>query len=158
MISMIAAMTNNRVIGKDNELPWHVPEDFEWFRENTKGKPVIMGRKTHESMGKVLKGRTNIVISKNLNYIPIDNSVKVYNNISEAVASCEANEIMIIGGQQIYEQALQYTDRIYLTIFDTMIEGDAFFPILDESWKIIYKRSGKTNIPFPYSFNIFERK
>lgn len=158
MISMIAAMTSNRVLGKDNELPWHVPEDFQWFREKTKGKPVIMGRKTHESMGKVLKGRLNIVVSRNPEYKPIDPSVKVCATIPDALAACHGvEEIMIIGGQQIYEQSVVYADRIYLTIFDTVLEGDAFFPELDSGWKTTYSRAGSVSEPFPYTFNILER-
>lgn len=158
MISMIAAMTNNRVIGKDNELPWHAPEDLEWFKEQTRGKPVILGRKTHESIGRVLKGRDNIVITRNASYTPLHPTVKVYTDLEKAIEDYKVvPELMIIGGQQIYEQALKYANRVYLTIFNTELEGDAFFPRLDNSWKITYTRSGKVEEPFPYTFNIFEK-
>lgn len=158
MISMIAAMTNNRVIGKDNELPWHAPEDLEWFKKQTKGKPVVLGRKTHESIGRVLKGRDNIVITRNANYVPLHPAVKVYTDLEKAISDYRSvPELMIIGGQQIYEQALEHANRIYLTIFNTELVGDAFFPALDNSWKITYTRNGRVEVPFPYTFNIFEK-
>lgn len=159
MISLIAAMTQNNVIGKNNELPWHVPEDFEWFKEKTAGKPVLMGRKTHESIGRVLKGRDNIVITNNKSYKPLSDIVKVFHSLDDALKQyINQPELMIIGGQQIYEQALPHASRVYLTIFNTNLEGDAFFPNVDEaSWNKVYTRKGKTDTPFEYTFNIFER-
>lgn len=85
MISLIAAMTQNRVMGKNNELPWHVPEDFEWLKEKTAGKPVLMGRKTHESIGRVLKGRDNIVLTNDKGYRPLSDAVKVLHSLEDAI-------------------------------------------------------------------------
>jgi dihydrofolate reductase len=161
MISMIAAMTDNRVIGKNNELPWHVPEDLKWFKEQTAGKPVLMGRKTHESIGRVLKGRDNIVITNNKSYKPLHGSVKVYNKLEEAVKLYQGDkELVVIGGQQIYEQCMKYSSRIYLTIFHTNIDGDAFFPEINyKQWKsnMIKAVADSSVVNFNYEFYILER-
>ena len=159
MISIIAAMSLNRVIGLDNKLPWNIPEDLEWFKQKTNKCPIIMGRKTHESIGRVLKGRDNIVITRNEKYLPID-SAFVYNSLEEAIAdySKSNNELFVIGGEEIYKQSLKYTDRIYLTIINAEIHGDSFFPQLDNEWIKVYEKPGIINEPFSYTFNIYERQ
>lgn len=137
-ISMIAAMAQNRVIGKDNQMPWHLPADFAWFKRCTMGKPVIMGRKTFESIGRPLPGRQNIVISGDPS-LSIE-GVLVANSIDGAIELAkEHDEIMIIGGGSIYEACLGRVDKLYLTQIDVTIEGDTFFPDWGEGWQQIHR-------------------
>ena len=128
---MIAAMTDDRVIGIENTLPWKLPNDMKWFRQNTLGKPIVMGRKTFESFGaKPLPGRTNIIITRDQSY-QAEDSVVVY-SIDEALkAAGDVDEVMIIGGASFYEQMLPKADRLYLTFVHAEIEGDAWFPEFD---------------------------
>lgn len=139
-ISLIAAMSENRIIGKDNRLPWHIPEDLKYFKEKTKGKTVIMGRKTYESMGRLLPNRKNVIITQNRNYKEENNgkldAATVVFNIEDALQVCNpAEEIMIIGGANIYQQFLSIANKIYLTVVHTNIDGDTQFPLLDDQWK-----------------------
>jgi dihydrofolate reductase len=130
MISLIAAIAKNNVIGVDGRLPWHLPADFAWFKRITTGKPIIMGRKTHESIGRPLPNRLNIVISRTAQ-TNSDNIVWVKSlkeSISFAQQQHAKDEIMIIGGGQIYAEALPLATRLYLTEIDLDIAGDAFFP------------------------------
>ncbi len=127
-IAMIAAMANNRVIGLDNDMPWHLPDDLKFFKANTTGKPVIMGRKTFESIGsRPLPNRPNIVISRNAELsIP---GVQVFQSVDEALQGLESvEEVIIMGGGQLYQQMLPRADRLYLTLIDVQLEGDTFFP------------------------------
>ncbi|WP_347232152.1 type 3 dihydrofolate reductase [Pseudoalteromonas sp. PS5] len=127
VISMIAAMANNRVIGKDNDMPWHLPADLQHFKKITLGKPVIMGRKTFESIGRPLPGRRNIVISRNSNYT--HEGIEVVSTPEAALkAVSNYEEIMIIGGGHIYDIFLPYAQRLYLTFIDLDVEGDTQFP------------------------------
>lgn len=137
MISIIAALGKNRVIGKENKLLWHIPEDLKRFKTLTLGHPVIMGRKTFESiiaaLGKPLPGRTNVVVSRSIKDRPLwsGGDVPVVNSIEEALAKASAldsEEVFIGGGGQIYEQALPHADRLYLTLIDDEKEGDSYFP------------------------------
>jgi dihydrofolate reductase len=139
-ISMIAAMTDDRVIGIENRLPWKLPNDMKWFRQHTLGKPIIMGRKTFESFGaKPLPDRTNIIITHDITYQAKDSIV--VHSIEEALqAAGEVNEVMIIGGASFYEQMLPRTDRLYLTYVHAKIEGDAWFPEIDFSeWQEVQR-------------------
>lgn len=132
IISIIAAMDNNRLIGDNNQLPWHLPADFAHFKSVTMGKPIIMGRKTYESIGKPLPGRTNIVLSRNpgVQY----EGVECVSSFEEAVSLiADAEEVMIIGGSTIYEMLLPQVDRMYITYVDGEFKGDAWFPDFDES-------------------------
>jgi len=129
MISLIAALSENRVIGKDNRLPWHLSDDMKHFREITEGKPIIVGRKTFESIGKPLPNRTNIVLVREKD-ISIPGCVTVH-SIEEALeAAKDAKEVVVIGGASVYKQFLEQRliDRMYLTIVHDNIEGDAYFP------------------------------
>ena len=132
-LAIIVAQAKNRVIGINNKLPWHLPEDLRYFKQVTMAKPIIMGRITFESIGRPLPGRTNIVISRQENYAPAN--VKVVSSLEDAIDLAEsiclidgAEEAMVIGGAQIYAQALEKADRLYLTEVDAEIEGDAWFP------------------------------
>lgn len=130
-------MSLNRVIGRGGKLPWHIPEDLKHFKKLTLGKPVIMGRKTFESIGKPLPGRANIVVSRSGFFadgiIPARSVDDALQEAEKIAARDGVTEIMIIGGAQVYEQSLAMTDRLYLTVVEETIEGDAFFPRLDET-------------------------
>jgi len=129
MICLIAAMSENRVIGKDNDIPWKMPVDMKFFRETTDGHPLIVGRKTFESFGSMpLPNRRNIVITRNRDYDA--NGAEVVRNLDEALelVQKETGEIFIGGGEQVYYAALPYADRIYLTTIHTEVEGDTYFP------------------------------
>lgn len=134
IISMIAAMANERVIGKDNQMPWHLPADFAWFKRCTLGKSIVMGRKTYDSIGRPLPGRKNIVISRDPN-LQIDGVVTVtsLNAAKEAAGDC--TELMVIGGGSIYETYLDQADKLYLTFIDLNVEGgDTHFPEWGSDW------------------------
>lgn len=131
IISLIAAMDKNRLIGVKNGLPWHLPADFKHFKEVTMGKPVVMGRKTFESIGKPLPGRKNIVVSRS--GFEADGVISV-DSIEAAIAEVfDAEEVMIIGGASFYEQMILNAHRMYLTYVDTECEGDAWFPEFDQT-------------------------
>ena len=134
-ISIIVAMTNNRVIGKDNEMPWHLSDDLKNFKKLTLGKTVIMGRLTYDSIGKPLPKRRNIVLSRSLK----DEKVNVFSNVEEALEETSSEEeVFIIGGQDIYSQTIKKATKLYITMIDSEIKGDKFFPNIDLSaWKII---------------------
>lgn len=124
---MIAAMAKDRVIGKDNKMPWHLPEELAYFKKVTMGKPIVMGRNTFESIGRPLPGRQNIVVSRNPDLV-ID-GVDVVNSVEQAVEVAEqCDELMIIGGAMLYEHMLPKADILYLTQIDLQAEGDAYFP------------------------------
>lgn len=128
-IAMIAAMAKNRIIGAGNDMPWHLPADLKHFKQVTMGKPVIMGRKTYESIGRALPGRLNIVISTNENYQLPDATVVTSPDAALAVAeSTAADEVMIIGGGTIYEAFLKRADTLYLTHIELEVKGDTQFP------------------------------
>jgi dihydrofolate reductase len=132
-VSMIAAMAKNRIIGKENQMPWHLPADFAWFKKCTMGKPVIMGRKTFESIGRALPGRRNIVISRDasLTIDGVDTVVSI-DEALELVSDCQ--EVMIIGGGSIYQSCLALATSLYLTFIDSTIDGDTQFPDWGEEW------------------------
>ena len=160
-ISMIAAMTEDRVIGVKNSLPWKLPNDMKWFRKNTMGKPIVMGRKTFESFGaKALPGRTNIIITRDESYKAADGIV--VHSIEDALkAAGDVDEVMIIGGASFYEQMLPRADRLYLTFVHAELEGDAWFPEIDNGdWnrveKINHKNDDKNR--YAHSFVILDRK
>ena len=130
-LSLIWAMADNRVIGIENRLPWKLPADMKWFRQNTMGKPIIMGRLTFESFGaKPLPGRRNIIISRNPSYTA--DGIDVYTSLEDALQSTQnSEETMIIGGMSLYKQSLPLADRLYMTLVHTDVEGDAWFPEYD---------------------------
>lgn len=160
-ISMIAAMTEDRVIGIENTLPWKLPNDMKWFRQNTLGKPIVMGRKTFESFGaKPLPQRTNIIITRDPSY-QADDCIVVY-SIDEALeAAGDVDEVMIIGGASFYEQMLPKADRLYLTFVEAKLEGDAWFPEFDlndwnETESIHHDKDEKN--AYPHKFVVLDRK
>ena len=138
IISMIAAMADNRIIGKDNQMPWHLPADFAWFKRCTLGKPVIMGRKTYESIGRPLPGRHNIVISRDAS-LAIE-GVSIVSSIEEAIeVAGHVDEVMIIGGGSIYQACMPQANKLYLTFIDLNIEGDTQFPEWGCEWQEVHR-------------------
>lgn len=146
ILSMIVATADNNVIGKDNTMPWHLPADLAYFKKVTLGKPIIMGRKTYESIGRALPGRRNIVISRDENYTPQGKGaegVDVVTSVEQALAlvdgsdgSAAVEEIMVIGGGAIYKHCLPNTDRLYVTHIKETIDGDTQFPNYDDGcWR-----------------------
>ena len=154
-ISLIAAMAKNRVIGVDNALPWHLPDDFSFFKATTLNKPILMGRKTFESIGKPLPKRLNIVLSRQKDLSLGDGGVCVQSP-SEAIEYCsEADELMVIGGAQVYAQWIDQADTVYLTEVDTQLQGDAYFPELDKlQWKEVSRESHLKDERHEYAFDI----
>lgn len=127
---MIVAHANNRIIGKDNDMPWHLPADLAYFKKTTLGKPVIMGRKTYESIGRPLPGRQNIVISRDEAYQA--QGVEVVGSVEQALAKAgDVEEIMVIGGGAIYAHCLPFAERLYITHIQADIDGDTQFPAYD---------------------------
>jgi dihydrofolate reductase len=135
MITLIAACSENRVIGKDGTLIWHIPEDLKRFKKLTLGNPIVMGRKTYESIGKPLPGRTNIILSRDKN-LRIDGCL-VYNKISDILEIFEKNNIFVIGGGEIYKQFLDKADRIELTLIHKNFDGDTYFPEIGNNWQVV---------------------
>lgn len=162
-ISLIVAMANDRVIGKDNEMPWHLPADLKHFKAVTLGKPVIMGRKTHESIGMVLPGRKNIIISRNPDYRSAfhNEQCQVVTSLQQAFnAAGEADEVMIIGGANIYNQMIDHADKLYLTLIDLDTEGDARFPDWTHlEWQEVSREKHQPDDknPYPYQFVELQR-
>lgn len=157
-ISIIVAMDRNRLIGCNNQLPWHLPADFAWFRQQTMGKPIVMGRKTFESIGRPLPGRTNIVLTRDT-ALSLD-GVHCVDSLPAAMAcSPEAPEVMIIGGSSIYELALPLAQRLYLTHVDGVFEGDAWFPPIDRQWRKVSTQHhlADDNNAYGCEFAIYER-
>ena len=129
LISMIVAMDKNGLIGDGNQLPWKIKEDMQWFKRKTMGKAVLMGRKTYESIGKQLPGRRNLVITRKRGYVSTEKHVKVYNSIYDAIAeNVDVDEIVIIGGREIYEKTLSIVRELYITRVDGSFKGDVYFP------------------------------
>jgi dihydrofolate reductase len=182
MISMIAAMGKNRIIGKDNKMPWHLPADLQWFKRTTMNSPIIMGRKTYESIGRPLPGRLNIVLSRDPD-LDIE-GCRVANSAEDAIRIAEQhlnnvakpahdkhennlkkhinnNEIFITGGAYLYELFLPKADRLYLTLIDETFEGDTYFADYDvDDWQEVSRQDFQAddNNPHAYSFVTLDRK
>lgn len=161
IISAIAAASENHVIGGNNELLWHLPEDFKYFKKVTLGHPVIMGRKTYESMGKPLPKRENIVITSRENYQAP--GCKVFQSLEKAIdyaRQIEQEEIFIIGGGEIYRQSLPLLDKIYLTRVHTIVEGDTYFPEIDpREWRLTEKflHPEDEKHAYAFTFEVYKR-
>lgn len=148
MITLIAACSSNKVIGKNNTLIWKVPGDLKRFKELTSGHTVLMGRKTFDSIGKALPNRRNVILSRNPD-LKVDNCL-VYSDIKEVIALYK-NDLFVIGGEEIYKQTLRYASFIELTLIDKEFEGDAFFPEIP-NWFVETNRQDLTCAEFNYSY------
>jgi dihydrofolate reductase len=163
-LSLIAALAQNRVIGIDNRMPWHLPGDFKYFKATTLGKPIIMGRKTWDSLGRPLPGRLNLVVSRQTD-LQLEGA-EVYPTLDAAIVRAEAwaleqgsDEVMLIGGAQLYELGMARADRLYLTRVALTPEGDAWFPAFDEAqWKRVSTVENPAVDDKPtYDFEVWER-
>ena len=159
MISIIVAASTNNVIGANGDLPWRLPDDLKHFKAITMGKPIVMGRKTWDSIGRPLPGRQNIVITRQADFVA--EGCDVVASLEDAAAAAgDGKEVMIIGGSQIYLLALPVAERLYLTRVHAEIEGDAFFPEIDElEWRLVGDKSHSADDrnAFDYSFRTYER-
>lgn len=161
MISFLVAMDENRVIGIDNQLPWHLPEDLKYFKKVTMGHPIAMGRKTHESIGRILPGRENIVITRQHNYQ--SEGCTVFYSIKDFISYCQKqnDEIFVIGGAEIFKETFAFADRLYITFIHQDFDGDTYFPEFDFSqWNLLSSNKGPKDDknPYDYEFRIYERK
>lgn len=156
-IIMIAAMAQNRTIGKENTIPWHLREDFEFFKQNTTGFPIIMGKNTFKSLKKTLPNRENIVLTRN----PVE-GLKCFSSMQDSINYCKEKgyeKTFLIGGASVYEEGLKIADTILLTQIEQNYEGDTKFPEINDShWKLteVIRNYSEEN-DFHYSFNTFER-
>lgn len=155
---IVAIAGSKRVIGRKGRMPWDLPEELKRFKEITTGHPVIMGRKTFESIGRVLPNRTNIIITRDSNY-SVDGG-KVVGSLDEALRLAElaqgGKEVFIIGGGQIYKEAIEMADKLYLTYIDSEIDGDTFFPDYSDFKKITFKEEHEEN-GLKYKFLVLEK-
>jgi len=162
MTSFIVAAAENNVIGKNNQLPWHLPSDMKYFKNQTWGMTVIMGRKSLESLGKPLQGRKNIVVTRNKDWK--QEGTEVAHSIDEAIQLAKAtgvNEIFIIGGAEIFKAAMPVANRIYLTRIHHKFDGDAYFPeVPDSQWNLVQSRycNADEKNQYPHTFQVWERK
>jgi dihydrofolate reductase len=159
-ITLIVAASENNAIGINNQMPWHLPNDFKYFKKNTIEHSILMGRKTFDAIGKALPDRRNIVITRNANFQAED--IDVANSIQEALLYCrDEREVFIIGGANIYQQALPLANKVLLTRVHTSIKGDAFFPELPpEEWELVSSDSHPADEKhaFAYTFEVYTRK
>lgn len=162
MIAMIVAMAQDRVIGKDNRLLWHLPKDLQHFKTLTDGHIIVMGRKTFESLPKLLPNREHWVLTKNISYRPKYEGARVFTDVDSLVSAIGEHEtVYIIGGAEIYTMFMKKADRLYITEIDAAFEGDAYFPAIDE--KVFAKVTVKDGEmdekhPWPYRFLTYDRK
>lgn len=165
IISLIVAASTNNAIGKDNQLLWHLPNDMKFFKNTTWGMPVVMGRKTFEALaGEPLPGRFNFVITRNADWDPKNEKAKVAPDLATALKMAEetdCKETFVIGGGQIYAEAMPLADRIYMTRVHAVLEGDTWFPEIDEKeWQLVENRDFPVDEKhaYAYSFQTWERK
>ncbi|NMO95935.1 dihydrofolate reductase [Paenibacillus lemnae] len=161
-ISMIWAMDRNGLIGKNNDIPWRLPRDMAYFKQKTLNKTILMGRKTWDSFGgKPLRNRTNIVLTRDPHFQLNQDQGIVIHDLDHVDDFAKDEELMIIGGSQIYEQMLSRSDRLYVTFIDEAFEGDSYFPEVDwEQWTCVSEEQGINDEknPYPYRFVVYERK
>ncbi|MDP8079251.1 dihydrofolate reductase [Phocoenobacter skyensis] len=159
-ISLIVARTKNNVIGKDNQMPWHLPVDLAWFKNNTINKPVIMGRKTYESIGRLLPNRPNIILSRSnfnvegaLSASSLEQGLKIANELTDVT------EVIVIGGGELFKQALPLADTLYLTEIQAEIEGDTYFEFDETEWCLATQQWSEIDDKNPYQcrFMIFNK-
>lgn len=160
-LSLIAALDHNRLIGARNGLPWHIPADLLYFKQHTAGKPVVMGRRTFESLGRPLPNRQNIVVSRDPQ-LTLPDGVARAGTLSEATRLAgNVPEVMVIGGAQLYAEALPQADRLYLTLIDACFEGDTYFPCLPpDTWVLTSAtpRAADAGTPWALRFTVWERR
>jgi dihydrofolate reductase len=161
IISFVVAASNNNVIGKDNKLLWNLPNDMKFFKNVTWGMPVVMGRKSYDSLGKPLKGRTNIVLTRQNDWNEESTvAVKSFDDAVFLVKSMDVKEMMVIGGGEIFKMVFEKANRIYLTRVDAELEGDTWFPAIDpKEWELVSRKDHPADDKhkYAYSFQVWER-
>lgn len=161
ILSIIVAASDNDVIGRQGSLPWHLPAEMAYFRKVTLGHPVIMGRKTYESIGKPLADRLNVIITSDKNYKA--EGCIVVNSFEETLTLGQVrktNEVFVIGGQSVNDQALPLANKLYLTRIHTHVEGDKFFHFNPADWQLIWseKHAADKDNKYPFEFQVYRRK
>ncbi|MCM3709640.1 dihydrofolate reductase [Sporosarcina luteola] len=158
MISLLVAYDLNRVIGIDNKMPWHIPEELKYFKKVTMGKAMVMGRKTFESIGRPLPGRLNIIVTRNKDYAA--QGTEVFHDLHKAIerGKSYSDEVVIIGGAEIFKLTMDIADRLYITVIRKEFDGDTFFPEIDDSWKLVSQSADQfTEDGIPYSYLIYDK-
>jgi dihydrofolate reductase len=157
-LSLIVAHADNRVIGDNNQLPWHLPEDLKRFKKLTMGHHIIMGRKTYESLGRLLPGRTTVIVTRDPAYI-VDGA-KVVHSIPEALAVCAGDdEPFLIGGAELYALGFEYVTKLYITRVFSSVSGDAFFPELEMAdWEVVSEEAKTSENGLQYSDMVYQRR
>jgi dihydrofolate reductase len=157
-LSTIVAIANNRVIGINNTLPWHLPEDLKRFRALTMGHHIIMGRKTYDSLGRLLPGRTTVIVTRNPDY-KVEGALTA-NSLADAIALCKNDdEAFLIGGAELYQDGLRHSDKLYITEIDLDVAGDAHFPDFDSSqWKEIAREAHVSEQGLKFNYVTYQRK
>lgn len=163
IVSLIVAASENNAIGKNNQLLWHLPNDLKFFKNTTWGFPVIMGRKSFEAVSKALPGRTNIVVTTRPDWKAADTITvaSIEEGIQKAIAASNSKQIFIIGGGEIYKQSMDIADTIYMTRVHAQLDGDTFFPVIDENkWQLTNNQDFEADEKhaYPYSFQIWKKK
>ncbi|MCU7918028.1 MAG: type 3 dihydrofolate reductase [Candidatus Thiodiazotropha sp. (ex Epidulcina cf. delphinae)] len=156
IISLVAAMARNGVIGRNNRLPWRLPADLKHFKALTMGKPIVMGRRTWESLPGILPGRQHIVVTRNQDY-RAQGCTLVHSVDAALQAAGEAPEVMIVGGGGFYEAMMPRADRLYLTLIEAEVEGDAYFPVIDwKAWREVSRESHPADEKNSYAYTFLE--
>lgn len=158
-VKLIWAMDRNGLIGREGRLPWRLPAELAYFRRTTMGHPVIMGRKTFESLGKPLPGRRNVVLSRNPDFRP--EGAEAAHDVSDVLDRLRGEPIFVIGGAQIYRAFLPHADQLYVTRIDHAFEGDEHFPDIDwHAWRLVSEEQGPNDErnPYPFRFQVYERR
>jgi len=158
MISLIVAMDEQGLIGRDNQLPWHLPADLRYFKQTTMGRPVVMGRKTFESIGKPLPGRRNVIVTRNRSYAAA--GCEIIHSLADMPGGGE-DEVFVIGGAELFAAMLPLADRLYLTRIRETFAGDTYFPELNEAdWRLVSTAEGVVDDknPHPHAFLVYERQ
>ncbi|WP_070119277.1 dihydrofolate reductase [Bacillus marinisedimentorum] len=161
MISFLVALDRNHTIGKDNDLPWHLPEDLRYFKNVTMDHPIVMGRKTHESIGKILPGRENIIVTRNREYECGECTIAHSAGEVLEMERKSGDEYFVIGGAELFNSFFPYADRLYITYIEEFFEGDTFFPDYDKNdWSLLSEEKGIKNEknPYDYYFRVYEKK
>ena len=154
VLSIIVATDKKNGIGKNNQLLWHLPKDLQFFKKTTSGHPIIMGRKTFDSIGRALPNRRNIVVSRQTDLVI--SGVEFFSNLADAIAACAEEEIFVIGGGEIYKQALPLADKIYLTKVDHQFDADIYFEDFNlQDWEVIFKEDHVKDEKHLYNFSFY---
>ena len=158
MLSLIVAMSKNNVIGKDNKLIWHLPEDLKRFKTLTTGKTIIMGRKTFESLGRVLPNRKHVVLTKSKDFFVENEQVEILHELSDINKYIDVEEeCFVIGGGKIYSQLMEKAKKLYITKIDEEFYGDTYFPEINEQiWKVVKREKGLKNSENPYNYEYID--